>query len=324
MVQPPQAVLREIVGVVNTCEAAAGRSRRRSRRSTCRLRRTRGGSPRWSCSLRAGRQKRSRQRSAPRSRASSPIGRVRFRTLTDDSHAGHVAAPLPRRARRRVRRAGVDAGARRRLRRARLLGAAAHARVRRAHRARRKRGERAAARHLERGVVIGSGVAIGLAVAALVSRSISTFLFGVQPIDPITFVLVPLVLSATAAIAVAAPAWRAARVDPVVAFRQRSQCPPFTRTELSDRSVSVLVEPDTTCSLDDEALTSLVAVACPTRPGSRRRARVPHRDAHARTGRARHGSDRPRARSCCRASATSGSSNGPARTWAESEIERCD
>jgi len=41
----------------------------------------------------------------------------------------------------------------------------------------------------------------------------------VQPIDPVTFVLVPLVLSATAAIAVSAPAWRASRVDPVVAFR---------------------------------------------------------------------------------------------------------
>jgi putative ABC transport system permease protein len=69
------------------------------------------------------------------------------------------------------------------------------------------------------GAVIGSGVAIGLAAAALLSRTISTFLFGVQPIDPLTFVLVPLVLAATAAIAVAAPAWRAARVDPVVAFR---------------------------------------------------------------------------------------------------------
>jgi putative ABC transport system permease protein len=69
------------------------------------------------------------------------------------------------------------------------------------------------------GIVIGSGIAIGLAVAALVSRSIATFLFGVQPIDPVTFVLVPLVLIATAAIAVIAPAWRAARVDPVVAFR---------------------------------------------------------------------------------------------------------
>jgi putative ABC transport system permease protein len=69
------------------------------------------------------------------------------------------------------------------------------------------------------GGVIGTGVAVGLVSAAALSRTISTFLFGVQPIDPMTFLLVPLVLIATAAIAVAAPAWRAARVDPVVAFR---------------------------------------------------------------------------------------------------------
>jgi putative ABC transport system permease protein len=69
------------------------------------------------------------------------------------------------------------------------------------------------------GGVVGIGVAIGLVLAAVLSRSISTFLFGVQPIDPMTFLLVPLVLVATAAIAVAAPAWRASRVDPVIAFR---------------------------------------------------------------------------------------------------------
>ena len=69
------------------------------------------------------------------------------------------------------------------------------------------------------GGVIGSGVVIGLVLAGILSRSIATFLFGVQPIDPMTFLLVPVVLIATAAIAVAAPAWRASRVDPVVAFR---------------------------------------------------------------------------------------------------------
>jgi putative ABC transport system permease protein len=69
------------------------------------------------------------------------------------------------------------------------------------------------------GGVIGSGIALGLIAAAVLSRLISTFLFGVQPLDPITFVLVPLVLSATAALAAAAPAWRASRIDPVVAFR---------------------------------------------------------------------------------------------------------
>jgi putative ABC transport system permease protein len=69
------------------------------------------------------------------------------------------------------------------------------------------------------GRVIAIGAVIGLVSAAALSRSIATFLFGVQPLDPITFVLVPLVLIATAAIAVAAPTWRAIRVDPIVAFR---------------------------------------------------------------------------------------------------------
>ena len=69
------------------------------------------------------------------------------------------------------------------------------------------------------GGVIGIGIAAGLIAAAVLSRSISVFLFGVPPLDPITFALVPMVLIVTATIAVAAPAWRAARVDPVVAFR---------------------------------------------------------------------------------------------------------
>jgi putative ABC transport system permease protein len=69
------------------------------------------------------------------------------------------------------------------------------------------------------GGVIGIGIGIGLIAAAALSRSLSAFLFGVQPLDAVTFLLVPVVLIVTAALAVAAPAWRAARIDPVVAFR---------------------------------------------------------------------------------------------------------
>ena len=68
-------------------------------------------------------------------------------------------------------------------------------------------------------LTIAIGAAIGLAAAAAVSQTISMFLFGVQPLDPVTFVSVGLLLTLTAILATAAPAWRATRVDPVVAFK---------------------------------------------------------------------------------------------------------
>ena len=64
-----------------------------------------------------------------------------------------------------------------------------------------------------------TGLAIGLAGAALLSRYLATLIYPVAPLDPVTFAAVPFVLAMTAAIAVAIPAWRATRVDPVVAFR---------------------------------------------------------------------------------------------------------
>ena len=69
------------------------------------------------------------------------------------------------------------------------------------------------------GRVIGAGALIGLLLAAVLAQSISTFLFGVQPLDPVTFGSVALVLTVTAALATAIPALRASRTDPVVAFR---------------------------------------------------------------------------------------------------------
>ena len=67
--------------------------------------------------------------------------------------------------------------------------------------------------------VIGLGAVIGLALAAALSRVLTTLLFGVQPLDVMTFVAVALVLTLTAALAVAGPAWRATRIDPASALR---------------------------------------------------------------------------------------------------------
>ncbi len=67
--------------------------------------------------------------------------------------------------------------------------------------------------------VITTGAVIGLALSAVLSRLLATLLFGVQPLDGITFASVVIVLALTAAAAIAGPAWRAARIDPAVALR---------------------------------------------------------------------------------------------------------
>jgi ABC-type antimicrobial peptide transport system permease subunit len=65
-----------------------------------------------------------------------------------------------------------------------------------------------------------AGVAIGLAAAAMLTRLLETLLFAVRPLDPVTFGGTAAVLSATALLACALPAWRATRVDPAVTLRQ--------------------------------------------------------------------------------------------------------
>ena len=63
------------------------------------------------------------------------------------------------------------------------------------------------------------GVAIGIAGAFGLTRLIASFLFGVKAWDPAVFVIVPLVLSAVALLAVWFPARRATRIDPLDALR---------------------------------------------------------------------------------------------------------
>jgi putative ABC transport system permease protein len=69
------------------------------------------------------------------------------------------------------------------------------------------------------GRVIATGAAIGLVLSAVCGRLIQSMLFGVRPLDPATFVFVAIVLGITAALSIAAPAWRAARIDPAAALR---------------------------------------------------------------------------------------------------------
>jgi putative ABC transport system permease protein len=67
--------------------------------------------------------------------------------------------------------------------------------------------------------VVAAGTAIGLGLSAAGGRLIESMLFGVRPFDVLTFGLVTIVLAVTAALAIAGPAWRAARIDPAVALR---------------------------------------------------------------------------------------------------------
>jgi len=69
------------------------------------------------------------------------------------------------------------------------------------------------------GWMIATGAIAGVILARFSGRLIATFLAGVDPLDPLTFASVPIVILFTAIAAAAAPAWRASRIDPIEAFR---------------------------------------------------------------------------------------------------------
>jgi len=68
-------------------------------------------------------------------------------------------------------------------------------------------------------LLVGIGVVVGLVAAAAVSRMVSSLLFGISAVDPVTFVVVPLLLASMALLASYLPAVRATRIDPAAALR---------------------------------------------------------------------------------------------------------
>ena len=67
--------------------------------------------------------------------------------------------------------------------------------------------------------LVGLGLVIGIAAALASTRLMSALLFGVGPMDPVTYAAVSLLLGTVALVATYLPARRAARLDPVAALR---------------------------------------------------------------------------------------------------------
>ena len=67
-------------------------------------------------------------------------------------------------------------------------------------------------------IPLAGGLAVGLVAAAAVSGLLRSMLFGVDPLNPLAYLVAALVLAVVATVAGAFPAWRATRVDPARAL----------------------------------------------------------------------------------------------------------
>ena len=68
-------------------------------------------------------------------------------------------------------------------------------------------------------VLTGIGVVLGLAGALVLGRFASRLVVKLAPTDPISIAAAAVLMLAVAGLASAVPAWRAARIDPVVALK---------------------------------------------------------------------------------------------------------
>jgi len=68
-------------------------------------------------------------------------------------------------------------------------------------------------------LLMSVGIVAGLAGAAMLSRYLEGLLFGVTPLDPVTFIAATVLFAMVALLAAAGPVRRATGVDPLVALR---------------------------------------------------------------------------------------------------------
>ena len=68
--------------------------------------------------------------------------------------------------------------------------------------------------------LLAVGAVAGLAAASALTHALSSMLFGVAPLDPITFSATPLALALVALVACVLPAWRASRIDPATTLQR--------------------------------------------------------------------------------------------------------
>jgi putative ABC transport system permease protein len=68
-------------------------------------------------------------------------------------------------------------------------------------------------------VIVLVGGVVGVAAAAFGSRLLASLLYGIQPIDPVSFGAGLLILGATALLATVMPAAQAANIDPAITLR---------------------------------------------------------------------------------------------------------
>ena len=103
-----------------------------------------------------------------------------------------------------------------------------------------------------------AGIGVGILLSALLANLVNSLLYGVSATDPLTFIIIPAILIAVAAVAIYIPARRASRVDPVVALRLTRRKTGLRGAETRRNQTSNQDQGEATKSREHEALLELL------------------------------------------------------------------